>query len=578
MRLPDIAVTMKGLVPTVHAQLNGKDAEFIADSGAFFSFVTPAAVAEFKLKRTDALGVVGVQDVSGAAARAIVVRANSFRLFGKPWENLEFLVVGGFPSDPDAAGLLGQNVFRIADVEYDFANGVLRLAQPTADCQHSSLAYWADAAGKPYSVVDIETATATQPKTKAKAYLNGTEITVEFDTGAPRSLLTLDAARRAGITQVSAGVSPGGPTRGVTNSRWANTWIGRFASFKLGAEEIRNAPIRFGDLSLHEADMLIGADFFLSHRVYVAGSQHKLYFTYNGGPAFDLAPTREEPAPSAEAARASAAEASQPADTAARLDEPTDAAGFARRGTASDARQSFQAAIADLTRACELAPTESGYFHERGVVYLHDSQPDKALADFDQAIKLKADDVDTLMARARLHADRHDPEAQVTADLDAADRALPKEADMRLRLASLYTELRQPSGGVRVLSPWIDAHPRDPRRSTALNSRCWYRALSGQELTQAFDDCEAALTLNPHAGGFLDSRALVELRQGSYRKAIRDYDAALRLRPKSAWSLYGRGLAKLRIGLSTEGKADVDASIAIDPKIAELAAGYGLKP
>ena len=30
--------------------------------------------------------------------------------------------------------------------------------------------------------------------------------------------------------------------------------------------------------------MLLGADFFLSHRIYVANSRDKLYFTYNGGP------------------------------------------------------------------------------------------------------------------------------------------------------------------------------------------------------------------------------------------------------------------------------------------------------
>ena len=39
--------------------------------------------------------------------------------------------------------------------------------------------------------------------------------------------------------------------------------------------------------------MLIGADFFLSHRIYVASSQRKLYFTYNGGPVFNLARARE---------------------------------------------------------------------------------------------------------------------------------------------------------------------------------------------------------------------------------------------------------------------------------------------
>jgi hypothetical protein len=37
-----------------------------------------------------------------------------------------------------------------------------------------------------------------------------------------------------------------------------------------------------------DVDMLIGADFFLSHRIYVANSQRKLYFTYNGGPVFNL--------------------------------------------------------------------------------------------------------------------------------------------------------------------------------------------------------------------------------------------------------------------------------------------------
>ena len=35
--------------------------------------------------------------------------------------------------------------------------------------------------------------------------------------------------------------------------------------------------------------MLAGADFFLSHRMFVSSTQHKLYFTYNGGPVFKLA-------------------------------------------------------------------------------------------------------------------------------------------------------------------------------------------------------------------------------------------------------------------------------------------------
>jgi hypothetical protein len=45
--------------------------------------------------------------------------------------------------------------------------------------------------------------------------------------------------------------------------------------------------------------MIIGADFFMAHRIYVARSQGKIYFTYKGGPVFQnvagntLAPSAE---------------------------------------------------------------------------------------------------------------------------------------------------------------------------------------------------------------------------------------------------------------------------------------------
>ena len=36
--------------------------------------------------------------------------------------------------------------------------------------------------------------------------------------------------------------------------------------------------------------MLLGADFLRAHRVYVAHSQRKLYFTYSGAPVFSVSP------------------------------------------------------------------------------------------------------------------------------------------------------------------------------------------------------------------------------------------------------------------------------------------------
>ena len=572
-RFPDIPVTMSGLRPVVHAQINGQDAALAVDSGAFFSMLTPAAVQQFQLpyKEFPGLYVEGI----GGHESARVVRVRKFTLLGTTWDDVEFVVAGsGFGGG--AVGLLGQNVLRIADVEYDLANGVIRLVKPKGDCKRTNLAYWADAANKPYSVIDIEFARVGQPHTRSVAYLNGVKIGVIFDTGAAQSLLTLGAAKRAGITPTSPGVTEGGDSWGLGH-KLTQTWITRFSSFKIGDEEIQHAELRFGDIDLSGADMLIGADFFLSHRVYVASSQNRLYFTYNGGPVFDLSATRA-PAESAGAAAGAGASAEPRApDAAMRLDEPIDAAGFARRGAASDARHDYDAAIADLTRACQLAPTESGYFYQRGMAHWHKGQGDAALGDFDQAIKLKPDNADALIGRANLRVDRNGSAAEVTPDLEAASRALPPQAEMHLRIGQLYDSVDQPGAATIEYSKWIDSHPRDNvLMAGALNSRCWSRALSGQELEQALSDCNAALKMRPNTAAFLDSRGLVHLRRNDYDKAIADYDAALHLQPKIAWSLYGRGLARLHKGLTAEGQADIAAASALQPKIAERAASHGI--
>ena len=455
---------------------------------------------------------------------------------------------------------------------------MIRLVRPKGDCRHTNLAYWAQAAAKPYSVIDIESPTLRQPHTLSDAYLNGVKIRVMFDTGAHQSLLNLAAAKRAGITPASPAVTDGGDSWGFGH-KVHKTWITRFSSFKIGAEEIQHAQLRFGDVDLTAADMLIGADFFLSHRIYVASSQNRLFFTYNGGPVFDLSAAREPPeSAGAEAPATGPAEAAA-ADAIKRLDQPADAASFARRGAASDARHDYDAAIADLTRACELAPTESGYFYQRGMAHWHKGDGERALADFDQAIRLGPDNADALIARAGLRASRDAPAGDVTPDLAAAGRALPKQADMHLHIAGLYVSVRQPAAAVIEYSKWIDTHPRDNNAMPgALNGRCWSRALSGEELEQALIDCNAALKLKPNTAAILDSRGLVQLRRKNYDAAIADYDAALRLQPQMAWSLYGRGVAKLRKGLSSEGQADIAAATVLQPKMAERAASYGITP
>jgi tetratricopeptide (TPR) repeat protein len=566
-KIAELPVTMNGTKPLVTAQINGQDAVFVADSGAFYSMLSEASAQQYKLKLQPLPFGFNVQGAGGSVSPSLAT-VRVFTVAGVPVHNVEFLV-GGSEVGAASVGVLGQNLFRIGDVEYDLSHGVIRLMH-VEDCRHTRLAYWVSGTDA-YSVIEIQRSTPSSPHTEGVAYLNGAKIHVLFDTGASASVLSMRAAAEAGVKPETAGVIEAGYSTGIGRSA-IKTYVAKFSSFKIGGEEIRNARLRFGEITIPGADMLLGADFFLSHRIYVASSQEMLYFTYNGGPVFNLAESGAKPAAAGDPA------AAKPADEPGQ-DEPTEAAGYSRRGSAREARHDFEHALADLSRACEMSPTNPDYFYQRGVIYRENKQPAEALADFDRAIVLKSDDIDALIARAQFRESHDSPGAK--ADLDAANRAAPKESDLRLILAHGYTRIDDLDDSIAQYDLWIAGHAVDARLPMALAGRCYARAALGKDLSDAMSDCNGALKRSSDPGGFkanlLTSRGLVRLRMGDYAKAVADYDDALKIEPKNAWALYGRGIAKLR-QKSPAGDADIAAATALSAHVATAYKQYGILP
>jgi hypothetical protein len=68
------------------------------------------------------------------------------------------------------------------------------------------------------------------------------------------------------------------PQDGRIKIRFGDTW--KFSTFK-GAGLLSSRPAGL-------PDMLLGADFLRSHRVLIAHSQRKMYFTYAGGTVFPV--------------------------------------------------------------------------------------------------------------------------------------------------------------------------------------------------------------------------------------------------------------------------------------------------
>jgi tetratricopeptide (TPR) repeat protein len=568
-KLAELPVTMEGLVPTVPAKVDGVDIKLIADSGAFFSLLTPQAAAKARLRVGDAplglpyiVGIAGSEDVNLATAK-------EFSLAGATFHRADFLVAAPQLGAEGVDGLLGDNFLSYADVEFDLANGVIRLFKPMECAARTNFAYWTTGE---VETADITPATHLANHIVVDVKVNGHDMRAELDSGTPRSFISRTAARMAGVSVDDPGVKLGGMNGGIGHKVF-QTWIARFASFAIGDELVKNAMLRIGDADVGSdtsapVQMLIGADFLLSHRVYVANSGRKLYFTYNGGPVFNLdqgpsgGPPPQRPA------------APAPAIPGAPSETPVDADGFARRAAAFDARHEYAAAIADYTQAIALQPSAEHDYYERALDYLRNQEPEAALDDLTAALKLKPDDDVALMARGNLRLQQKDEDG-AAADFGAAAKIQPND---RATAAEDYRYAQLFEKSVAEWDQWIADNQKNPGLAHALNERCWTRALWGKELDQALADCNAALQRFPGASAFRDSRGLVYLRLGQYQASIADYDAALKANPKQAWSLYGRGVDKLRLGRKAEAQSDLAAAAATDPNLPAIAKGYGVTP
>ena len=280
---------MQGPQALVAVSINGREARLLADSGTLYSTLSAAGAARLGLSVSAPPEPIMTQGVGGDEP-ASMTTARSFTLGKASLADVQF-IVGGI-SPPGAVGVLGENVLGRFDTEYDFAHGLIRLVRPR-DCAHADLAYWATA--RPHSMMAIERGAGSIDVPRGTAWLNGTAIRVLFDTGATHSLLALRAAERAGVRPDSPGVTPGGELHGA-GPHPIRSWIAPFASFRIGDEEILHTHLRVGDLGLGDTDMLLGADFFLAHHVYISASQQRAYFTYNGGPVFNLSAPPTAPA------------------------------------------------------------------------------------------------------------------------------------------------------------------------------------------------------------------------------------------------------------------------------------------
>lgn len=536
--------------------LNGTEVPMLIDSGAFFSMLPLSTATQLGLRVTPLPHHIRIQGYTGAID-AQLTKVERVGLRGQEIRDVEF-VVGGNELGSGIMGVLGRNFLSMADTEYDLAHGVVRLTFPKGECEKTNLAYWAGDA--PVIEADLENSHREgNTDVRVTVRVNGVKATAIMDTGAPFTSLKLRTARRAGIKE--SDLKPVGRVGGAGQGR-VRSWRGVVDSFEFGGEKISNNELRIDEADHFPQDMLIGLDYFLSHRIYVSRLQGKVYATWNGGPVF---------ARGAAAGDDDARYAARPADVA-----PDDAEALARRGEAFAARGDWARALADLDRACELAPQAEANFLARARVHLAQRNSGKARQDLDTALRLRPELHEALALRANLRAATGDREG-AQADLQTLDTTLPPAAHLREAMASVYNRLQLVPEALRQWELWVPTHRSDARLAHVLNERCWLRTRLNVDLKLALDDCKSAVSRDGGEAAYRDSLGWTHLRLNDASAALKAFNAAIEIRPR-AFSLYGRALAQQRLGDGPAAERDLAEARKLQPGIDEAVRKAGFSP
>jgi tetratricopeptide (TPR) repeat protein len=553
--------TMVGLQPVVGGTINGKPVRLLADSGAFFSLISRDAADRLGMRMSLLPIGMAIRGVGGEDRQARLGTADEFTLDGlkvPPLRKVDF-IVGSSRFGQGIDGLIGQNVLRIADIEYDLAKGKINLIKAT-DCGDKPLAYWSP--GATVAELSYDETSPAEPHLIAKARLNGNTIRILFDTGAAVSSLGIRAASFAGFKRDDPATKPAGPTHGI-GPRLIDTWLARFDELDLGGEKIRNVQLRVADLDLpSKADMVLGADFFLSHHLYISKKQRKIWFTFNGGHVFDLSVshnTRDEPAADADAA------------------PPLSVGDLRLRAAASVARGDLASATADLDAAIRQAPDDTETLLQRLRLRLRRGNTSGADEDLEHLLQIAPNNVDALVLRGAKRMEEGNF-AGSEADFKAALAAAPPESELQINIASFFGDNGHYAEEMALLDDFIAHRPDGEGMRRALNNRCWARAVKNVELDLALADCNAAMGKGKKFASDLDSRGLVWLRMAKYDKAIADYGDAVALNPKFASGLYGLAIAESRTGRKSASAQHQKQALAINAQVAENYKKMGLEP
>jgi len=295
----------------VPGSLNGHPIQFLIATD-IDSLILPNAAEDFHL--TQILGTRFLPFVYFEEIKIGPTLVRDTVVDGVPVKDLLFHILGRRADfgAPDKVAVLGRDFLRQFDVEFDLAKKEISLFK-SQGCKGSDEVYWADN----YNMLEM---TPNRRGIRVAVAINGRRAEADLNTTNPFTAINIGSAYELDVTRSTAGSVHVADSHDLLAARPIETWIGRFLSLTFDQETIKPAWLRFRAFSNapratgvegrdygepetgyarpeldfmsgvwrkgSEAEISLGVDFLQAHRVLVAYSQDRLYFTYEKGKPF----------------------------------------------------------------------------------------------------------------------------------------------------------------------------------------------------------------------------------------------------------------------------------------------------
>jgi len=251
---------------------------------------------------------------------------------------------------------------------------------------------------------------------------------------------------------------------------------------------------------------------------------------------------------------------------------------LAQRGEAKRLLSDDKGAVADFDQALRLKPGDTIALNGRGLAYLDDGKPDLALADFNAAIRANPGDSTGFDNRGYFERTRNDYTAAIT-DQSRAIELEPTEALPWANRGYDYAGKRQWDSAIADFSDALRLARRYPyaqegraeaergKGDTKAALKDYEAALGDPHTDNALADAEAVVELSP-AGDpdALNIRCWVRgVNNTELPEGLADCQQSLATRPTSAATLDSLALIYFRQGRFNDAITQYTAALAVDP-------------